>query len=174
MNETEMKELMTVPGFFGFLARETTLSPDEVQRIYMRGRPWGLWPPDLDLSHEAAEAGVDVVTYLAALQPLVRMDTEHKEAELTAYAGALARGDSPHVPSAMGGLVEKIAVLTAQEARIVCDILRALYRYRQRVGTLSVETMLRNKALAVAKLQKVMEVIAEQRSDGSDAAPPPH
>src|SRR3989442_2626648 len=79
MNETELSELMTAPGFFRFLAQQAKLDPEEVKRIYLLGMPWGLWPPDLDISHEAAEAGVDVFTYLAALQPLLDMDTQDRK-----------------------------------------------------------------------------------------------
>src|SRR2546426_5652284 len=79
MNETELSDLMTAPGFFRFLAQQVKLDPEEVKRIYRLGTPWGLWPPDLDLSYETAEAGVDVFTYLAALQPLLDMDTKRSE-----------------------------------------------------------------------------------------------
>src|SRR2546425_409047 len=80
MNEAELSELLTAPGFFRFLAQQAKLAAEEVKRIYLLGRPWGLWPPDLDLNREAAETGIDVYTYLAALQPLLDMDTTQKEA----------------------------------------------------------------------------------------------
>src|SRR2546422_10282499 len=92
MNETELSDLMTAPGFFRFLAQQVKLDPEEVKRIYRLGTPWGLWPPDLDLSYETAEAGVDGFTYLAALQPLLDMDTEEREAPLAAYEATLAGG----------------------------------------------------------------------------------
>src|SRR2546422_10825933 len=92
MNETELSDLMTAPGFFRFLAQQVKLDPEEVKRIYRLGTPWGLWPPDLDLSYETAEAGVDVVTYLGALQPLLDMDTKEKDARPAAYEATLAGG----------------------------------------------------------------------------------
>src|SRR2546428_12597889 len=82
MNETELSDLMTAPGFFRFLAQEVKLDPEEVKRIYRLGTPWGLWPPDLDLSYETAEAGADGFTYLAPLQPLLDKDTKEKETPL--------------------------------------------------------------------------------------------
>ena len=94
MNETELSDLMTAPGFFRFLAQEVKLDPEEVKRIYRLGTPWGLWPPDLDLSYETAEAGVDVFTYLAALQPLLDMDTKEKESQLAAYEATLTGGET--------------------------------------------------------------------------------
>ena len=82
MNETELSELLTPSGFFRFLAQQAKLDPEEVKRIYLLGTPWGLWPPDLDLSHEAAEAGVGLFTYLAALQPLIDMTQRRKRLSL--------------------------------------------------------------------------------------------
>src|SRR5207249_9161738 len=94
MNETELGDLMTAPGFFRFLAQQAKLSPEEVKRIYLLGMPWGLWPPDLDISHEAAEAGVDVFTNLDALQRLLDMDTQEKEDQLAAYEAKLTEGET--------------------------------------------------------------------------------
>ena len=139
MNETELRELMTVSGFFGFLAQQAKLDPDEVKRIYLSGRPWGLWPPDLDLSHEAAEAGVDVFTYLAALQPLLDMDTQEKEAQLAAYEATLTGGETTQPIPAVRAYVEKVAALSGEDEETICSMLHALYTYRQRVGQLSIQ-----------------------------------
>src|SRR5438445_9147257 len=102
MNATELSELLTPSGFFCFLAQQTKLDSAEVKRIYRLGMPWGLWPPDLDISHEAVAAGVGLFTYLAALQPLIDMDTEGKEAQLTAYEATLIGSETtqpfPAVP----------------------------------------------------------------------------
>src|SRR5438445_13154290 len=92
MNETELSDLMTAPGFFRFLAQEVKLDPEEVKRIYRLGTPWGRWPPDLDLRYETAEAGVDVLTYLAALQPLLDMDTMAEEDHRAACQHTLTWG----------------------------------------------------------------------------------
>src|SRR2546422_5243157 len=94
MNEAELSELLTAPGFFRFLAQQAKLAAEEAKRIYLLGRPWGLWPPDLDLNREAAETGVDVYTYLAALQPLLDMDTTQKEAQLAVYEATLSGGET--------------------------------------------------------------------------------
>jgi hypothetical protein len=139
MNETELSELMTVSGFFGFLAQQAKLSPDKVKQIYMRGRPWGLWPPDLDLSREASEAGVDVFRYLAALQPLLDMDTKQKEAQLVAYEATLTGGETLQPMPAMRAHVEKVAASVGEDEGTICSLLHALYAYRQRVGQLSVQ-----------------------------------
>jgi hypothetical protein len=139
MNETELRELLTAPGFFRFLAQQAKLDPEEVRRIYLLGRPWGLWPPDLDLSHEAAEAGVSVFTYLAALQPLLDMDTQGKEAQLAAYKATLTGGETTQPIPAVRAYVEKVAALSGKDEETICNILHALYAYRQRVGQLSIQ-----------------------------------
>ena len=171
MNETELRELMTVSGFFGFLAQQAKLNPDEVKRIYMHGRPWGLWPSDLDLSHEAAETGVDVFTYLAALQPLLDMDTKQKEAQLAAYEATLTGGETTQPIPAIRAYVEKVAALSGEDEETICSILHALYAYRQRVGQLSIQKvgelskhkMEQDKAAAIAKLQRAIVAEVEQR-----------
>jgi hypothetical protein len=171
MNEAELRELMTVSGFFGFLAQQAKLNLDEVKQIYMHGRPWGLWPPDLDLSHEAAETGVDVFTYLAALQPLLDMDTKQKEAQLAAYEATLTGGETTQPIPAVRAHVEKVAALSGEDEETICCILHALYAYRQRVGQLSIQKvgelskrkMEQDKAAAIAKLQRAIVAEIEQR-----------
>ena len=171
MNETELSELLTAPGFFRFLAQQAKLSPEEVKRIYLRGRPWGLWPPDLDLSREAAETGVDVFTYLAALQPLLDMDTQEKEAQLAAYETTLTVDETTQPIPAVRAYVEKVAALSGQDEETICSILHALYAYRQRVGQLSIQKvgelsklkMEQDKAAAIAKLQRAIVAESEQR-----------
>ncbi len=171
MNETELSELLTAPGFFRFLAQQAKLSPEEVKRIYLRGRPWGLWPPDLDLSREAAETGVDVFTYLAALQPLLDMDTQEKEAQLAAYETTLTGGETTQAIPAVRAHVEKVAALSGEDEETICSLLHALYAYRQRVGQLSIQKvgelsklkMEQDKAAAIAKLQRAIVAESEQR-----------
>lgn len=175
MNETELRELMSVSGFFGFLAQQTRLDLEEVKRIYLLGRPWGLWPLDLDLRHEAAEAGVDVFTYLAALQPLLDMDTKEKEAQLAAYEATLAGGEAAQPIPAVRAHVEKVAALSGEDKETMCGVLHALYAYRQRVGRLSIQKvgesskhkkhkMEQDKAAAIAKLQRAIVAEIEQRT----------
>ena len=171
MNETELSELMTVSGFFGFLAQQARLSPDKVKQIYMRGRPWGLWPPDLDLSREATEAGVDVFTYLAALQPLLDMDTKQKEAQLAAYEATLTGSETSQPIPAVRARVEKVAASLGEHEETICSLLHALYAYRQRVGQLSVQRvgelskhkMEQKKAASIEKLQRAIVAEIEQR-----------
>ena len=172
MNETELSDLMTAPGFFRFLAQEVKLDPEEVKRIYRLGTPWGLWPPDLDLSYETAEAGVDVFTYLAALQPLLDMDTKEKESQLAAYEATLTGGETTQPIPAVRAHVEKVAALSGEDEETICCLLHALYAYRQRVGRLSIEKvgqfmsrhkMEPEKAASIAKLQRVMVAEIEQR-----------
>ncbi len=171
MNETELSELLTAPGFFRFLAQQAKLSPEEVKRIYLRGRPWGLWPPDLDLSREAAETGVDVFTYLAALQPLLDMDTQEKEAQLAAYEATLTVGETTQPIPVVRAHVEKVAALSGEDEETICSLLHALYAYRQRVGQLSIQKvgessklkMEQDKAAAIAKLQRAIVAESEQR-----------
>ena len=170
MNETELSDLMTAPGFFRFLAQQAKLDPEEVKRIYLLGMPWGLWPPDLDISHEAAEAGVDVFTYLAALQPLLDMDTQEKEAQLAAYEATLTGGEPTEPIPAVRAHVEKVAALSGEDEETICSLLHALYAYRQRVGQLSIQKvgelskhkMEQDKAAAIAKLQRALVVETEQ------------
>ena len=171
MNETELSELLTAPGFFRFLAQQAKLSPEEVKRIYLRGRPWGLWPPDLDLSREAAETGVDVFTYLAALQPLLDMDTKQKEAQLAAYEATLTGGETSQPIPAVRAHVEKVAASSGEDEETICSLLHALYAYRQRVGQLSVQKVgelskhkiEQDKAASIAKLQRAMVAEIKQR-----------
>ena len=171
MNETELSELLTAPGFFRFLAQQAKLSPEEVKRIYLRGRPWGLWPPDLDLSREAAETGVDVFTYLAALQPLLDMDTQEKEAQLAAYEATLTGGETTQPIPAVRAHVEKVAALSGEDEETICSLLHALYAYRQRVGQLSIQKVVessklkmeQDKAAAIAKLQRTIVAENERR-----------
>ncbi len=173
MNETELIELLTAPGFFRFLAQQANLDPEVVRRIYMHGRPWGLWPPDLDLSHEAAEAGVDVFTYLAALQPLLDMDTQENEAQLAAYEATLTGGETAQPIPAVRAHVEKVAALTGEDEQTVCSILHALYVYRQRVGQLSIQKVgessklkkEQDKAASIAQLQRAIVAEIDQRNN---------
>ena len=171
MNETELKELMTVSGFFGFIAQHAKLNPDEVKRIYMHGTPWGLWPPDLDLNREAAETGVDVFTYLAALQPLLDLDTQEKEAQLAAYEATLTVDETTQPIPAVRARVEKVAALSGEDEETICRMLHALYAYRQRVGQLSIQKvgelskhkMEQEKAAAIATIQRAIAAEIEQR-----------
>jgi len=171
MNEAELNELLTAPGFFRFLAQQAKLTAEEVKRIYLLGRPWGLWPPDLDLNREAAETGVDVYTYLAALQPLLDMDTTQKEAQLAVYEATLSGGETTQPIPAIRAYVEKVAALSGQDEETICSILHALYAYRQRVGELSIQKVgelskhkiEQDKAAAIAKLQRAIVAESKQR-----------
>jgi hypothetical protein len=172
LNENELSELMTVSGFFGFLAQRAKLRPDEVRQIYMHGRPWGLWPPDLDLRREAAENGVDMFTYLAALQPLLDMDTQEKEAQLAAYEATLTVDETTQPIPAVRAHVEKVAASSGVDEETICSMLHALYAYRQRVGQLSVQKvgelskhkMEQDQAASIAKLQRAIVAEIEQRT----------
>jgi hypothetical protein len=171
MNPTALSELMTPSGFFRFLAQQAKLDPEEVKRIYLLGTPWGLWPPDLDISHEAVEAGVGLFTYLAALQPLIDMDTERKEAQLTAYEATLTGGETTQPIPAVRAHVEKVAALSGKDEKTICRLLHALYAYRRRVGQLSIQNvseslrhrMEQDQAASNAKLQCALVVESEQR-----------
>src|SRR5207247_8753304 len=172
MNETELSDLMTAPGFFRFLAQQVKLDPEEVKRIYRVGTPWGLWPPDLDLSYETAEAGVDVFTYLAALQPLLDMDRKEKEAQLAAYEATLTGGEPTEPIPAVRAHVEKVAALSGEDEETICSLLPALYAYRQRGGRLSIEKvhqftsrhkMEQEKAASIEKLQRVKVAEIDRR-----------
>ena len=171
MNETELSQLLTAPGFFRFLAQQAKLDPEEVKRIYLLGRPWGLWPPDLDLSHEAAEAGVDVFTYLASLQPLLDMDTTEKEAQLAAYEASLTGSETAQPIPAIRAYVEKVAALSGKDEATICSMFHALYAYRQRVGRLSIQKvgesskqkMEQDKTAPIAQLQRAIVAEIEQR-----------
>ncbi len=171
MNEAELSELLTAPGFFRFLAQQAKLTAEEVKRIYLLGRPWGLWPPDLDLNREAAETGVDVYTYLAALQPLLDMDTTQKEAQLAVYEATLSGGETTQPIPAVRAYVEKVAALSGEDEETICSLLHALYAYRQRVGQLSIQKVgelskhkiEQDKAAAIAKLQRAIVVESKQR-----------
>ena len=173
MNQLELCELMTVHGFYQFLAQEARLTTEEVQRIYLLGRPWGVWPAGIDVSREAAEIGIDVFTYLAALQPLITMDAQEKEAELGAYERALARGETAKLPSASRQHVEKVAALAAANEQTICNVFHALYGYRQRVGALSIKKMIENKNAAITNLQRGLEAEIRRR-DGNDHGPSAH
>ena len=171
MNEAELSELLTAPGFFRFLAQQAKLTAEEVKRIYLLGRPWGLWPPDLDLNREAAETGIDVYTYLAALQPLLDMDTTQKEAQLAVYEATLSGGETTQPIPAVRAYVEKVAALSGEDEETICSLLHALYAYRQRVGQLSIQKVgelskhkiEQDKAAAIAKLQRAIVVESKQR-----------
>ena len=173
MDETALSELLTAPGFFQFLAQQAKLDPEEVKRIYLLGRPWGLWPPDLDINHEAAEAGVNVFTYLAALQPLLDMDAKEKEAQLAVYEATLTGGEATQLIPAIRAQVERAAALSREDEATICRILHALYAYRQRVGRLSIQKvgesskhkMEQDQAVAIAKLQRSLAAELEQRKN---------
>jgi hypothetical protein len=167
MDENGLCELMSVAGFYNFLAQQAQLPPEEVKKIYLLGRPWGVWPPDIDIVREAADAQTDVFTYLAALQPLVDMDTQEKETELSAYETALAEGDSSPLSQGKCKSIGKVAMRVGEEEQTICKLLHALYGYRQQVGKLSIEKMVCNKVAARAKLQSA--IAAEARQD----FPPP-
>jgi hypothetical protein len=172
MNETELSELLTPSGFFRFLAQQAKLDPEEAKRIYRLGTPWGLWPPDLDISHEAADTGVGLFTYLAALQPLIDMDTEGKEAQLTAYEAMPIGGETTQPFPAVRAYVKKVSALSGTDEAIICSLLHALYTYRQRVGQLSMQKisessrhrMEQDQAAANLKLQRALVVETEQHN----------
>jgi hypothetical protein len=174
VNEAELNELLSAPGFFRYLAQQAKLTAEEVKRIYLLGRPWGLWPPDLDVNREAAENGIDVYTYLAALQPLLDMDTTQKEAHLAAYEATLSGGETAQPIPAVRAYVEKVAALSGQDEATICSLLHALYAYRQRVGQLSIQKagelskhkIEQDKAAAIAKLQRALAAESKQRKPG--------
>ena len=172
MNQTELFELMTVQGFYRFLGQQAHLPMEQVKKIYLLGRPWGVWPSDIDIGREAAEARIDVFTYLAALQPLIAMDTKEKEIELVAYETTLGR-EGLGLTSATRNHVEKVAALSTEKKQTICDILHALYDYRQRVGALSVQKII-EKAEAIAKIQQGIQAESERRRNDNDAGPSPH
>jgi hypothetical protein len=172
MNQTELFELMTVQGFYRFLGQQAHLPMEQVKKIYLLGRPWGVWPSDIDIGREAAEARIDVFTYLAALQPLIAMDTKEKEIELVAYETTLGR-EGLGLTSATRNHVEKVAALATEKKQTICDILHALYDYRQRVGALSVQKII-EKAEAIAKIQQGIQAESDRRRNDNDAGPSPH
>ena len=155
---------MTVDGFYRFLGQQARLPTDEVRKIYLLGRPWGVWPPDIDISREAADAGIDVFTYLAALQPLITMDTQQKENELVAYERTLTVNGGVDSPSAMRNHVEKVATLSTEKKQTICNVLHALYDYRQQVGALSIQKIT-EKAAVIAKLQRGILAESTRRRD---------
>lgn len=177
MDGDEVTELLTAPGFFGFVAKQVGLAPEEVERVYLLGRPWGLWPPDLDVTREAGEAGVGLFTYLAALQPLIDMDTQEKEAQLADYQATLTGGKATQGARLVGAHVEKVAAFSGKKKETICRIFHALYAYRQRVGRLSIQKVrelsmqkvAEDKAASIARLQRVMVAQLEQRKgNGGD------
>ena len=171
MNETELIELLTPSGFFRFLAQQAKLDPEEVKRIYLLGRPWGLWPPDLDISHEAAEAGVGLFTYLAALQPLIDMDTEGKEAQLTAYEATLIGGETTQAIPAVRAHVEKVATLSGKEEETICRLHHALYAYRRRVGQLSIQRVSESSRHRMEQYQAASNCETLSRGDRATQRP---
>jgi hypothetical protein len=173
MNQTELFELMTVQGFYRFLGQQAHLPMEQVKKIYLLGRPWGVWPSDIDIGREAAEARIDVFTYLAALQPLIAMDTKEKEIELVAYETTLVKKESFELLSATRNHVEKVAVLATEKKQTICDVLHALYDYRQRVGALSVQKII-EKSEAIAKIQQGLQAESERRRNDNHAGPSPH
>jgi hypothetical protein len=172
MNQIELFELMTVQGFYRFLGQQAHLPTEQVKKIYLLGRPWGVWPSDIDIGREAADAQIDVFTYLAALQPLIAMDTQQKETELVAYETKLDT-ESQELPSATRKRVEKVAALATEKKQTICDVLHALYDYRERVGALSVQKIV-EKADAIAKIQKGIQADSQRRRNGTDPGPAPH
>ena len=167
MKQIELFELMTVHGFYRFLGVQAHLPMEEVKKIYLLGRPWGVWPPDIDISREAAQAGIDVFTYLAALQPLIAMDTQEKESELLAYEMALSRDAELASPSSTRNRVERVAALATEKKETICDLLHALYDYRHRVGALSVQRIT-EKSVSIAKLQQGIEAETQRRRAEND------
>ena len=172
MNQIELFELMTVQGFYRFLGQQAHLPLEQVKKIYLLGRPWGVWPSDIDIGREAAEARIDVFTYLAALQPLIAMDTKQKETELVAYETKLDM-EGLEAPSPTRKRVEKVAALATEKKQTICDVLHALYDYRERVGALSVQKIV-EKADAIAKIQKGIQADSQHRRKESDPGPLPH
>lgn len=173
MNPIELFELMTVHGFYRFLGQQAHLPTEEVKKIYLLGRPWGVWPPDIDISREAAEVGIDVFTYLTALQPLIRMDTQEKETELATYERALADPKCLALPSATRNHVEKVAILATENKQTICNVLHALYDYRQRVGSLSIQKIT-EKTAAIARLQSGLLAEGERRRNENDLGSSAH
>jgi hypothetical protein len=173
MNQVELYELMTVQGFYRYLGQQAHLPTEQVKKIYLLGRPWGVWPPDIDISREAAEAGVDVFTYLAALHPLMAMDTQEKESQLATYEMKLVGDESQESPSVTGQRVEKVAALATEKKQTICDVLHALYNYRKRVGALSIEKIL-EKAAAIAKIHGGIRAASDRRRNETDHGPTPH
>lgn len=173
MNQTELFELMTVHGFYRFLGQRAHLSMEEVKKIYLLGRPWGVWPPDIDISREAADIGIDVFSYLAALQPLITLDTQEKEFELVAYERTLVDTENLEMPSAIRNHVEKVATLATEKKQTICNVLHALYEYRQQVGSLSIQKIA-EKAAAIARLHNGMLAESERRRNEDDQGPSAH
>jgi hypothetical protein len=168
VNENPLNDLLTSPGFFRFLAAETKLAEQEVKRIYMLGVPWGLWPRDLDVSHEAAEAKVSLFTYLAALQPLIDLDTVEKKAQLAAYEGMLQGTETKVSTATVRAEVEKVVALSGSDEKTICSILHALYAYRQRVCRLCIHKVVETSRHKVEQDQaasnaKAQSALVEQR-----------
>jgi hypothetical protein len=165
MNQTELCELMSVHGFYRFLSEQTHLPTEKVIRIYLVGRPWGVWPSDIEVGSEAEAAGTDVFTYLVALKPLADMDRHEKEAQLAAHEDALAGGSHAEWACTMRSQVEKVAALAKEDEQTICNLLHALYGYRQRIGQLSILKMVQNKTAAISELQRVMAAELAKRRE---------
>lgn len=131
LNE-EFRHLTMDEAAVKFIAQNTALSEERVRRIYALGQPWPLgvkyWE---DLGQHAQKAGVDALTYMIAMDPLIGTDLREKEAKLNAFCAVTGRGGNP-VPIAELGdpeveeHLEKVATRTREEVQAVRQVREGL------------------------------------------------
>lgn len=117
-----------------FIAQQTNLSLETVARIYVQGEPWPLDAEGFDFEKQAEEAGLSLGVYLQAMNPLIDLDLQEKEAKLKAYEVVAAGGEQPaSIPELespfLNEHIEEVARLTGQDTVVVRQVYAGYLAY---------------------------------------------
>jgi hypothetical protein len=153
MNPGEFHELLTEEGRVRFIAQYTGLDADRVLRIDRLGQPWPFTEDEAwDFGRQAEDAGMDIVTFMVGLAPLLTLDVEQKKAKFLAFEQqALAQGNvlTPaqltELEAEIGDIhvlsdhLEQVANITGEPLEIVMKVCEGCLAVVDRLGELNQE-----------------------------------
>ena len=122
----DFKALLSKSGMLQFLAEETGLPPETMERIYALGEPW---PIVKSHYHAWLEDYEDVGEALLALGPIVAMDTEEQIAKLE-------RREETEIPQEFVEQLERVHTLSGEDLDTITAVYQALFSYYQQLSDL--------------------------------------
>lgn len=106
--EREFRDLLSQEGRLRFLAKDTGLAMNRIVRLVKFVDQVPLAGEEMDFGRQAQEAGVEISQFMLAMNPLIAMCIQDKEAEYRRFKEAFARGETPELPPEVEALNEHI------------------------------------------------------------------
>ena len=124
--EADLKALLSESGRLQFLAEDTGLPPETVERLYDLGEPWRIRKSHY---HGWLEEYEDVGEALLAMGPIVAMDREEEIAKLE-------RGEETEIPQEFVEQLERVHTLSGEDLDTITAVYQALFSYYQQLSDL--------------------------------------